>query len=68
VGTEAESGELRVRDQHIFKAVESKEAGETVFALDLAPRLPGLQYYKIRMYPFHPALAHRLETGYMIWL
>ncbi len=68
VGTEAESGELRVQDQHIFKAVESKEAGETVFALDLAPRLPGLQYYKIRMYPFHPALAHRLEAGYMIWL
>ncbi len=68
VGKESETGELRVQDQHVFKAIERNDAGETVFALDLTPRLPGLQYYKIRMYPFHPALAHRLEAGYMIWL
>ena len=42
--------------------------GETIFKLDLNPRLPGLQYYKIRLFPFHPALTHRYETGYMIWV
>ncbi len=67
-GTESESGDMQVQDQHVFTAMERNEAGETVFALDLKPRLSGLQYYKIRMYPFHPALAHRLEAGYMIWL
>ncbi len=68
VGTESDSGELKVQDQHIFKAIETNASDETIFALNLTPRLPGLQYYKIRMYPFHPALAHRLEAGYMIWL
>jgi starch phosphorylase len=68
VGTEREGGEMRVLDQHIFKPLQRNDAGETEFTLDLAPRLPGLQYYKIRMYPFHPALAHRLESGLMIWL
>jgi starch phosphorylase len=38
------------------------------FALDLLPQLSGLQYYKIRIYPFHPLLCHRFETGFMIWL
>jgi len=48
--------------------IERDASGANVFALDLTPRLPGLQSYKIRMYPFHPTLAHRLEAGYMLWL
>lgn len=68
VGTESESGELEVLDQHVFSAGEKSDSGETVFTLDMMPRLPGLQYYKIRMYPFHPALAHRLEMGCVVWL
>jgi len=44
------------------------DQGETCFRLDLSPTPSGLQYYQIRMFPFHPALAHRYETGYMIWL
>ncbi|MFL6622517.1 MAG: hypothetical protein ACJ8NR_07860 [Sulfurifustis sp.] len=38
------------------------------FQLDLMPPLPGLQYYRIRMVPFHPCLVNRFETGYMLWL
>jgi starch phosphorylase len=38
------------------------------FGLDLMPQLSGLQYYKIRMYPHHPLLCHRFETGAMVWL
>jgi starch phosphorylase len=68
VGYESENGEFIKLDSHIFVAEETDESGETQFKLDLYPRLPGLQYYKIRLFPFHPALSHRFESGYMIWL
>lgn len=68
VGTEAENGDLVVHDSYVFTPEDRSEAGETVFKLDLQPRLPGLQYYKIRLYPFHPTLPHQFEMGYMLWL
>ncbi|MDH5511867.1 MAG: alpha-glucan family phosphorylase [Gammaproteobacteria bacterium] len=68
VGYESENGEFTKLDSHIFAADTAGDSGETLFKLDLYPRLPGLQYYKIRMFPFHPALSHRFESGYMIWL
>jgi glycogen phosphorylase len=68
MGKESDTDDLDVLDQHMFRALEKNENGETVFTLDVSPRLPGLQHYKIRMYPFHPALAHRLEMGFMVWL
>jgi starch phosphorylase len=68
VGLEAENGEFTRLDSHVFTSEGRNEAGETLFKLDLHPRLSGLQYYKIRMYPFHPALCHRFESGYMLWL
>jgi starch phosphorylase len=69
VGTESESGEFVKHDTLVFTpGARDPETGETEFRLDLQPRLPGLQYYKIRMLPFHPCLSHRLELGYMIRL
>jgi starch phosphorylase len=68
VGTENESGEFVRKDAHVFTHTGPGEHGETVFRLDLEPRLSGLQFYKIRLFPFHPCLSHRFETGYMIWL
>jgi len=68
VGQESESGEFVQHDSHLFTPVEGQDSGETLFKLDLQPRLPGLQYYQIRMFPFHQALCHRYETGYMLWL
>jgi len=69
IGTEAEDGRFVKHDAHIFVPMEGKNAdGEIEFHLNLNPRLPGLQYYKIRMYPFHPSISHRFETGYMLWL
>ena len=68
VGQESDNGEFVRLDSHIFSSEKTGEAGETLFKLDLKPRLPGLQHYKIRMFPFHPALSHRFESGYMIWL
>jgi len=68
VGTENESGEFTRRDVHVFTHAGPGEHGETVFRLDHTPRLSGLQFYKIRLFPFHPSLSHRFETGCMIWL
>jgi starch phosphorylase len=41
---------------------------ETLFSINLEPPLSGLQFYKLRLYPNHPLLAHRFETGRIIWL
>ena len=68
IGRETREGDLDVRETQVFTPGEQTAEGETVFHLDLNPRLPGLQYFKIRLIPFHPALAHRFETGCMIWL
>jgi len=68
VGRENESGGFARHDAHIFTHAGPGEHGESVFQLDLTPNLAGLQIYKIRMFPFHPCLSHRFETGYMIWL
>jgi glycogen phosphorylase len=68
VGTEGENGEFVRSDSHVFTHAGAGEHGETVFQLDLTPRLAGLQFYKIRIFPFHPCLSHRFEPGYLIWL
>lgn len=69
VGTESESGEFIKHDVHVFTpGPVNPETGETEYTLDLEPRLPGLQFYRIRIMPFHPCLAHRFEAGYMLWL
>lgn len=68
VGVETEGGEFVVHDRLPFTAGQRTDSGEVVFNLDLRPSLPGLQYYKIRMYPFRSDLSHRFETGCMLWL
>lgn len=69
VGTESESGEFIKHDTHVFTAGPvDPGTGETEFRLDLKPRLSGLQFYRIRIMPFHPCLSHRFEAGYMLWL
>jgi starch phosphorylase len=68
VGHESENGEFIKLDSHVFTPGEQLKSGDTLYQLDLQPRLPGLQYYKIRSFPFHPSLSHRYESGYMLWL
>jgi len=45
-----------------------EENGFHKFTLNLEPGNSGLNYYKIRIFPYHNLLSHPLETGYMIWL
>ena len=68
IGTEGEDGSFLRAETHVFIPDGANDRGEHVFRLNLAPRLAGLQFYKIRMYPFHHCLSHRFEAGYMIWL
>jgi starch phosphorylase len=44
------------------------ENGEVVFQTNFAPPLSGLQYYTIRIYPYHRLLSHPFELGLMKWL
>ncbi len=68
VGKEDAGSEFKTHDRHVFVPDGHNEAGETLFTLKLNPALSGLLSYKIRIYPFHPALAHRFEAGMMLWL
>ena len=42
--------------------------GRQLFRLDAPLNLSGIQNYRIRIYPSHPALVHRFESGFMLWL
>jgi starch phosphorylase len=68
IGREDEHREFQATDYFGFAAQSQLDSGETLFALDLDPPLPGLQHYQIRIYPHHDQLSHRFETGCMIWL
>ncbi|MFQ5469444.1 MAG: alpha-glucan family phosphorylase [Gammaproteobacteria bacterium] len=68
VGTESDSGEFVTYFSSELEAVETKKEGETVFRLDFSSPLSGLQYYKIRIFPYHKLLSHRFELGCMLWV
>lgn len=44
------------------------EGTATVFGLQEPMAEAGLYAYEVRLFPFHPALAHPFETGCMLWL
>ena len=46
----------------------STSHGEALYQLELTPELCGKLEYRIRIFPTHPALIHKFETGLMVWL
>jgi glycogen phosphorylase len=58
---------LTVKEKHHLK-YQGKEGNEHIFTLNLRPSTPGLNHYKLRMYPYHKMLSHSLETGYLLWI
>jgi len=68
VGTESEINEFITDNIYKMEAVGKTSTGETKFRLDLQSPLPGLQHYKIRIYPYHNLLSRRFEAGLMRWL
>jgi len=67
VGTLRDGEEFTLHDRHLFRA-DGIQNDEVRYRLELQPPLPGLQHYKIRVYPHHPLLSHRFEMGCMLWL
>jgi glycogen phosphorylase len=54
-----------------FQGVEASPAdadGNACFRVRFEPPFPGLQTYRIRMYPYHELLSHPLEMGRMVWI
>lgn len=68
VGKENQAENFILHKHYIFEAKEKNGQNETIFELDLNTDLPGLQFFKIRMYPSHDLLSHRFETGLMKWV
>ncbi len=62
-----ENGQFMVRESLLLQ-YQGKEGDDHIFYLDLKPAHPGLNHYKLRMYPYHANLSHPLEAGCMIWL
>ncbi|WP_421621530.1 alpha-glucan family phosphorylase [Alkalilimnicola ehrlichii] len=68
VTTDPDGDDPEAMERFALTAAEVAEDGNHVFSLDLEPHLPGLQYYKLRIYPSHPACSHPFELGRMVWL
>jgi starch phosphorylase len=62
-----EDGKFSASESYHLK-YDGKDGEDHVFSLQLQPGSPGMNYYKLRMYPYNKLLSHHLETGYMIWL
>ena len=67
LGSDDADGEFAVAQRVELQAVGGDE-GNTDFSVDVVPEIAGLQYYKLRMYPFNEALSHPFEMGCMIWI
>ncbi len=61
-------GETIRREEARFVADGADDEGRLVFRLDHKPQTAGSQILRIRAYPYHTLLAHRFETGCMVWL
>jgi glycogen phosphorylase len=44
------------------------EDNEAVYTLETRPPLSGLQFYKLRVSPFHSLMRHPFESGLMMWI
>jgi starch phosphorylase len=54
--------------QHAVLPATGRDGSYTQFGIELAPEVPGLQRYKLRIYPYNEALSHPFELGFMLWI
>ncbi len=67
VGSIGSNGHFTV-SQNVSFTYTGKENDQHIFELDLKPDMPGLNHYKIRIYPYNELLSHPFELGYMMWV
>jgi starch phosphorylase len=62
-----EDGKFNVGQRVLLQASGGDDTC-TDFSVEVSPEIAGLQYYKLRMYPYNDALSHPFELGCMIWI
>ncbi|HYB50861.1 MAG TPA: alpha-glucan family phosphorylase [Burkholderiaceae bacterium] len=63
------AGDMRKDSGRFFVHANTlPETGEHRYVLDFTPESCGRFDYRIRVFPYHDLLTHRLETGLMLWL
>ena len=67
LGSNDASGEFAVAQKAQLSTIGGNDQ-HTEFGIELVPEIAGLQYYKLRMYPYNEALSHPFELGCMIWV
>tara|TARA_R110001599_G_scaffold353881_1_gene602070 strand:- start:53578 stop:56124 length:2547 start_codon:yes stop_codon:yes gene_type:complete len=67
LGSNDANGEFEVLQKAELPATGGDDR-YTEFGIDLVPEIAGLQYYKLRMYPYNGALSHPFELGFMLWV
>lgn len=67
LGREDDSGEFVVEQTFELAAV-GEDGYHTVFEAQVDPAIAGLQFYKLRMYPYNDAQSHPFELGCMLWI
>jgi starch phosphorylase len=69
IGRPGPQGTFSRRARHYPLSTQGvTDSGELLYAIDLTPESCGKLEYRIRIFPSHPDLIHRFETGLMIWL
>ena len=69
IGRPGPQGAFSRRARHYPLSTRGEnDTGEMLYAIDLTPESCGKLEYRIRIFPSHPDLIHRFETGLMIWL
>jgi starch phosphorylase len=66
-GWDGPGQDFKVQQVEEMPAV-SAGGNDTEFEIEFSPQIAGLQYYKLRMYPYNDALSHPFEMGCMIWV
>jgi starch phosphorylase len=67
LGSNDANGEFAVAQKAQLSTIGENDQ-HTEFGIELVPEIAGLQYYKLRMYPYNEALSHPFELGCMIWI
>ncbi len=62
------NGQFELCAHYLCSATERDAMGRQLYALKIEPSMPGLQSYRLRLAPWHPALTHPYEMGFMRWL
>lgn len=63
-----EEGDFELRAHYLCSPTERDAQGRQLYVLKLEPNMAGLQCYRLRLAPWHPALTHPYEMGFMRWL